>query len=218
MLPNRLAKFSEINTDAYTSFMKDFQSLVNSKNLNYLQGIRSWEYYALVEGIFTPSFRVPKILDTGSYFTVLPIYLRQFSNEVIALDNNEWLDSKHAPYPIQLPKWHEACSVMDVSPVKMDLINLSYPDNYFDIVVCSSTIEHVIDWRTALKELLRVGKRLLLSTDCNPEGCDYIHKGRFFSFDEIQEIASIMNTSKVDTSSYDIWTRNFTLAVIREGV
>jgi SAM-dependent methyltransferase len=40
--------------------------------------------------------------------------------------------------------------------VKMDITNISYPDDSFDAVICSHVLEHVPEDATALEELLRV--------------------------------------------------------------
>ncbi len=41
---------------------------------------------------------------------------------------------------------------------KMDILNLQFSDNYFDLVVCSHVLEHIMDDVTAMKELFRVCK------------------------------------------------------------
>lgn len=39
---------------------------------------------------------------------------------------------------------------------KADLTNLSFPDNFFDIILCNHVLEHIDDDRLAMKELYRV--------------------------------------------------------------
>ena len=41
---------------------------------------------------------------------------------------------------------------------KENIFNLSFEDKYFDGVICSHTLEHVVDYHTAIKELIRVVK------------------------------------------------------------
>lgn len=42
--------------------------------------------------------------------------------------------------------------------VNVDIINILYDDNSFDVILCSHVLEHVIDDREAMKELFRVLK------------------------------------------------------------
>jgi ubiquinone/menaquinone biosynthesis C-methylase UbiE len=42
--------------------------------------------------------------------------------------------------------------------VKMDITDIQYPDNSFDVVYCSHVLEHVPDDRKAMRELARVLK------------------------------------------------------------
>jgi SAM-dependent methyltransferase len=40
--------------------------------------------------------------------------------------------------------------------VKMDITDIQYPDNHFDVIYCSHVLEHVPDDRRAMREFLRV--------------------------------------------------------------
>lgn len=42
--------------------------------------------------------------------------------------------------------------------VKMDITDIPYPDNYFDVIYCSHVLQHVLDDRKAMCELQRVLK------------------------------------------------------------
>ncbi|HEX4412598.1 MAG TPA: methyltransferase domain-containing protein [Lacipirellulaceae bacterium] len=53
-----------------------------------------------------------------------------------------------------------SADLADVSAmVKMDITDIAYPDNTFDVVYCSHVLEHVPDDRRAMREFLRVLKR-----------------------------------------------------------
>lgn len=43
--------------------------------------------------------------------------------------------------------------------VKMDICDIQYPDQSFDVIYCSHVLEHVLDDRQAMREFLRVLKR-----------------------------------------------------------
>jgi ubiquinone/menaquinone biosynthesis C-methylase UbiE len=40
--------------------------------------------------------------------------------------------------------------------LKMDITDIQYPDNYFDIILCSHVLEHIPDDEKAMRELSRV--------------------------------------------------------------
>ena len=42
--------------------------------------------------------------------------------------------------------------------VQMDITNISYEDNFFDVILCSHVLEHIPDDRKAMRELYRVLK------------------------------------------------------------
>jgi predicted SAM-dependent methyltransferase len=43
--------------------------------------------------------------------------------------------------------------------IKMNITNIQYPDEYFDIIYCSHVLEHVEDDRSAMREFCRVLKQ-----------------------------------------------------------
>lgn len=61
---------------------------------------------------------------------------------------------------------NEACNrakeIFGVEGEVVDIHQLPYDDDEFDIVVCSETLEHVPDIQTAVKELLRVSKNSVI--------------------------------------------------------
>lgn len=55
--------------------------------------------------------------------------------------------------------------------ILMDILNISYPDNYFDLIICNHVLEHIEQDRTAMKELLRVlkpGGKAILQVPWSP--------------------------------------------------
>jgi SAM-dependent methyltransferase len=62
----------------------------------------------------------------------------------------------------------EACrrarEIFDLEADPTDIHTLPYGDGQFDVVVCSETLEHVIDSRKALYELLRVASKAVVIT------------------------------------------------------
>ncbi|MDZ7797019.1 MAG: methyltransferase domain-containing protein [Candidatus Marinimicrobia bacterium] len=42
--------------------------------------------------------------------------------------------------------------------IKMDICDIQFPDNYFDVIYCSHVLEHVLDDKQAMREFFRVLK------------------------------------------------------------
>jgi SAM-dependent methyltransferase len=62
----------------------------------------------------------------------------------------------------------EACKraeeIYHIRAVPADVHDLPFSDGEFDIVLCSETLEHVTDYRIAVKELMRVAKKAVIVT------------------------------------------------------
>ncbi len=46
----------------------------------------------------------------------------------------------------------------------VDIANLPYEDNAFDVVLCSETLEHVVDIKAATRELVRIARKAVVIT------------------------------------------------------
>jgi Methyltransferase domain len=57
-----------------------------------------------------------------------------------------------------------AKEIYDIDAVACDIHSLPFPDNSFDVVLCSETIEHVSDYKAAIEELLRIARNVLVIT------------------------------------------------------
>lgn len=70
--------------------------------------------------------------------------------------SNEFLKFKYKEY-ICIDKFMPGYSYPDYT-VDMDLLNLNFQSNYFDLVICNHVLEHIDDDIAAMKELFRVLK------------------------------------------------------------
>ncbi len=57
-----------------------------------------------------------------------------------------------------------AKEIFNIDAQACDIHKLPFQNNQFDIVLCSETIEHVTDYKLAIKELLRITKNVLIIT------------------------------------------------------
>ncbi len=142
-----------------------------------------------------------RILDTGSFNTYLPLFLKQRYTSVTASDllrfrwRKSWLrrlrlapnKSTEAPYSA----WTGVMRGAGVSLRNFDLTQIDVADGAFDCIISISVIEHIPRIEDALKELYRVvspGGRLLITTDCSPEPRPYRDGVRYFSQEELREL------------------------------
>jgi ubiquinone/menaquinone biosynthesis C-methylase UbiE len=62
----------------------------------------------------------------------------------------------------------EACKraseIFKISSNVTDIHSLSFPNQSFDVVLCSETLEHVTNWKKALHELLRISRKAVILT------------------------------------------------------
>ena len=57
-----------------------------------------------------------------------------------------------------------AKEIYNIEAIPCDIHSLPFPDNTFDIVLCSETLEHVTNYQQAIAELLRITKDVLIIT------------------------------------------------------
>jgi len=100
----------------------------------------------------------PKVLEVGAGDGYCSLVLRKRGFDVTATELSE----------IRLQRMRDA----GLDPVKADLINLPFPDNSFDSVICGEVLEHIPNWWEGMKELERVLKpdgKLILSWPIHPD-------------------------------------------------
>lgn len=84
---------------------------------------RTVEYEFIMKNI---SFKGRRILDVGSTGSLLPLKLAKQGYNVYSIDSREY----HECHP-------------NLTFVKGDILKYLFPDDFFDLVVCVSTIEHI---------------------------------------------------------------------------
>lgn len=142
-------------------------------------------------------------LDTGSFNTFLGVWLARFAARVYVTDLfTAVLKSnvlrrlglwRRRPGEAPFEKWYVAVRRASdrIRLRQVDLTRIPFPDGTFDWVTSVSVIEHIPDYRRAIAEMFRVlrpGGRLLLTTDCSPQGTAYYKGARTFSPAELEEM------------------------------
>jgi ubiquinone/menaquinone biosynthesis C-methylase UbiE len=111
---------------------------------------RRYEYPWILQRL--AEIKPEKILDAGAGTTPLQFYLAQF-HEVHSVDIDQNLIKQN----------HIIKNLLGLTNIHLktlDITQLDYPDNYFDVVMCISVLEHVSSkhWITIVNEFKRVCK------------------------------------------------------------
>jgi len=86
-----------------------------------------------------------RIFDAGCGFTVWPIFLKE-----------KYPDTEIHVYDLSKPHL-DRFSDKFIKKVG-DLTKITYPNNYFDVIYCISTLEHITEWEKTIKEFGRIIK------------------------------------------------------------
>jgi ubiquinone/menaquinone biosynthesis C-methylase UbiE len=87
-----------------------------------------------------------------------------------------------------------------------NIYNLPFPDNQFDCVICSETIEHLKYPKTALAELVRIAKRQVILTTPVLYSYDSSDHEQHFTDKDIEELFEYYDFeySKIITKAEDV--------------
>jgi ubiquinone/menaquinone biosynthesis C-methylase UbiE len=97
-----------------------------------------------------------KIADIGSGpYSVIGSYLPDVKVEMTYCDRQDFREF-----------WEKREMTSVISVEQQDMENLTYQDNYFDIVHCLNALDHTRNAEKAVKEMIRI---------CKPGGWVYIH-------------------------------------------
>lgn len=114
----------------------------------------------------------------------------------------------------------EACNrareIYGIEAVPADIHELPFSDNAFDVTLCSETLEHVTDYRRAMRELLRVSKKAVIVTvphepeekieanvaSAQPHG--HIHAFEPNSFDYLKDAGLSVHSYRIHSSKLSL--------------
>lgn len=77
---------------------------------------------------------------------------------------NELCDARLTVTDLSDEACQRAQEIFGLDAVQADAHELPFPDNSFDVVMTSETLEHVVDWRKCLSEILRVARNAVVIT------------------------------------------------------
>jgi SAM-dependent methyltransferase len=112
------------------------------------QVLARWHHQAIP---FLPEVAGKRVLDMGSGVGTFSRYLAGRGANVVAAD--------FSAVAIEYANDVVLKDIHNASAVVADIHAIPFEDETFDLTICSSTLEHVVDPKTAMSELTRVTKR-----------------------------------------------------------
>lgn len=190
------------------------------ENESFFLNFRGWDYEQILEyGEFKST---DVVLDTGAFHTFFSIYLSQFVKKIYVTDNFYWYKRAYVKEQQLMTKeeWMDHIVKFGKGKTEVeeaDIMELPYPDETFNKVLCISTIEHVLDDAKGLKELMRVVKKgghLLLTTEFNPtKGKDYDEVDgsfyRIYSNKSLNDLIGNLNVVERESNMEEFKTKDY---------
>lgn len=179
-------------------------------NQSYLRG-RRYDAAVLYHSIGgEDTFRGTSICELGGRDGIFASWLTSTASEVYVSDYfEEW--GKGTQHDLgSLEYWKQKWTESAVDPSRLhcehqDITNLTYPDNRFDITICTSVIEHMMPQKNwmgdmiGIRELVRItkpGGYILLSTDMTDSNTKW-HSGTLY-YNYIDLFDRIINPSRCE--------------------
>jgi ubiquinone/menaquinone biosynthesis C-methylase UbiE len=142
---------------------------------------RAPENFPFILPRYIPTYQIMKTLSHIEFHSLLDVggaegYKAALAREIFGVD------VKNSDLSEEACKRAEEIFNVDSEPV--DIHNLPYKSNQFDVIICSEALEHVTDFPKAISELLRVAANaVVITVPHDPK--EYIEelarKGRFHS-------------------------------------
>jgi SAM-dependent methyltransferase len=148
------------------------------------------------------------VCELGARDGIFGSWLTQFVDKIYVSDYFEqW--GKGTTHDLgQFEYWNNLWKSSAYDSSKMvtetqDILNLSYPDNFFDITICTSVIEHTFTQANfmgdmkAIREIVRVtkpGGYILLSTDMTKDNTEWLSGTMYYN--EVDLFDRIINASR----------------------
>lgn len=214
-LKDRFLSEIELYCFEHSRFNEYATSILDSINPRP-EGPRTWELWAALESV---NFKGKNVIDFGSYCSATPFVLSSAGAKVTASDTLQWPDDRpECNYPCTKRDWLSSLETQSIKFEKWSHEDIPQKDKSFYMATSISTLEHVNDWRKAVREMIRVSQFHIITIDCSCEGSPYVGYDRLFSKDEVEEIATMIHGKESKLSgdcSVCLPKTNRSLAVIR---
>lgn len=129
-----------------------------------------------------------RALEVGGWPLNFARALKDRFEHVIATDSFEWCGRSGCKEGNPTSsEWQEAMG-HGIETQQADARRLPWGDKHFDAVVAVSVLEHIKEDAEALAEMMRVGRRVVISTDIALERRGYFNFGRVYSPDSLRDL------------------------------
>lgn len=173
-----LAKFKHFRDDDFEKYRKELDEYHELRNKEKYNWLRQWEYpWVLKYGQFK---KTDIVADAGGGYNYFPCVLSKYVKEVVVIDHN--------------PKSLNHCISFTPRFICQDLTTLNINET-FDKVISISVIEHIENWRNAIRNLTKILKAngLLIMTI----GIDLDNKRPLY-YSDIPEILTILKECSME--------------------
>lgn len=122
-----------------------------------------------------------RALEVGGWPLNFSRALKDRYEHVVATDSFEWCGRTGCKEGNPTAgEWMEQLGA-GVETQQADARRLPWGDKHFDAVYAVSVLEHIPEDEEALQEMLRVGRRVVVTTDIAPDPAGYFNYGRIYS-------------------------------------
>jgi SAM-dependent methyltransferase len=137
------------HTPARNSLVETYDAWYEEK-LSDDERLAPWHLQAISQRL-VPHVDGADVLEVGCGSGTFARYLAEQCANVVATD--------FSPKAVEYARERMLKDLPKARAIVADAHDLPFPDESFDLTVCSSTLEHVLDPATALSEMVRVTKR-----------------------------------------------------------
>ncbi len=151
-------------------FYTEYADKINTKRLMSPYAVRRYAHARQYNSVLNYVESGQRVLDAGCGEGSLSVMIAKKGATITGTDIS-------IPNVEASKKYAESEGVLAVFQTA-DLENLPFPDNSFDLVVCSHVLEHIPDFDKGLQELMRVSKkRVVFAVPTIINMCSWIQVG-----------------------------------------
>jgi len=192
-------------TKEYTKFILEWCKdaiMPNPWNQEHgaMHNFRGWECFKAIQMCEFEEKDI--VLDAGALHTYFPIFISMMVRTLYATDNFYWATREYnKEYNLFTPEeWMRfvtGYSRGNLVAEQADMMNFTYGDDTFDKIMTISVIEHVLDDKKAMQEMIRVlkpGGILTVTTEYNPNKGKPYDEGDYMRIYDLESLTELIES------------------------